>query len=112
MAPLAAPCKAGASQAAAASSTPAPRQRLPVVSDEVCVVPTDDVSVAATTDRASVATPRRPGPRIDGATLLHRVWNVDALKCPRCEGAMKFIATITGRAVIVRILTHLRIPTE
>ena len=48
--------------------------------------------------------------RMDWATLLHRVWDVDALKCPRCEGPMKFIATITDRAVIVRILTHLGLP--
>ena len=48
--------------------------------------------------------------RMDWATLLHRVWDVDALKCPRCEGRMKFIATITDRAVIVRILTHLGLP--
>jgi hypothetical protein len=47
---------------------------------------------------------------MDWATLLHRVWDVDALKCPRCEGPMKFIATITDRAVIVRILTHLGLP--
>jgi hypothetical protein len=45
--------------------------------------------------------------RMDWATLLHRVWEVDALKCPRCEGAMRFIATLTDRAVIVRILAHL-----
>ncbi len=48
--------------------------------------------------------------RMDWATLLHRVWGIDALKCPRCEGPMKFIATITDRAVIVRILTHLGLP--
>ena len=50
--------------------------------------------------------------RVDRATLLRRVWGVDALKCPRCEGAMKFIATIHDRAVIVRILAHLRLPTD
>ena len=42
--------------------------------------------------------------------MLHRVWDVDALKCPRCEGSMRFIATILDRAVIVRILTHLGLP--
>lgn len=48
--------------------------------------------------------------RMEWATLLHRVWGVDARKCPRCEGPMRFIATITDRAVIVRILTHLGLP--
>jgi len=48
--------------------------------------------------------------RMDWATLLHRVRGIDALKCPRCEGPMRFIATITDRAVIVRILTHVGLP--
>jgi hypothetical protein len=50
--------------------------------------------------------------RIDWATLLHRVWQVDALACPRCEGRMRFIATMTERVVILRILDHLGIPSE
>ena len=50
--------------------------------------------------------------RWDQATRLQRVWGIDALKCPQCEGAMKFIATIHDRAVIVRILAHLRLPTD
>ena len=61
---------------------------------------------------AVVARPPRPTTRIDWATPLRRVWGVDAQKCPRCEGPMKFIATIHDRAVIVRILAHLRLPTE
>ncbi|MFO0562404.1 MAG: transposase [Polyangiales bacterium] len=50
--------------------------------------------------------------RIDWATLLHRVWQVDALVCSRCMGRLRFIAVITERAVIVRILDHLGIPSE
>lgn len=46
------------------------------------------------------------------ATQLHRVWQVDALACPRCAGRLRFIATITERSVIVRILDHLGIPSE
>ena len=44
--------------------------------------------------------------RMDWATLLHRVWGWDVLACPRCEGRMRFIAVLTERAVIERILTH------
>ena len=44
--------------------------------------------------------------RIDWARLLWRVWSVDALKCPACEGRMKMIAAITERVGIVRILEH------
>ncbi|MBI5517248.1 MAG: transposase [Deltaproteobacteria bacterium] len=50
--------------------------------------------------------------RLDWATLLHRVWGVDARPCPRCGEAMRFIAVITDRAVIVRILEHLGLPAD
>jgi len=43
----------------------------------------------------------------DWATLLQRVWGVDALKCDGCGGRMKFIAVIKERAVVERILKHL-----
>ena len=72
----------------------------------------DGGDVFSVADGVVLAKRPRPTTRIDWATLLHRVWGVDALKCPRCEGRMKFIATITDRAVVVRILAHLRLPTE
>jgi len=50
--------------------------------------------------------------RIDWARLLWRVWGVDALKCPACEGRMEMIAAITERVGIVRILQHLGLSTE
>jgi len=50
--------------------------------------------------------------RIDWARLLWRVWGVDALKCPACDGQMKMIAAITERVGIERILEHLGISTE
>jgi cell division septation protein DedD len=71
-----------------------------------------DADVFSVPEVAVPTKPPRATTRIDWATLLHRVWGVDALQCPRCEGRMKFIATITERAVIVRILAHLRLPTE
>jgi hypothetical protein len=37
--------------------------------------------------------------RLDWATLLQRVWGVDALDCGRCGGRMRFIAVIKDRAV-------------
>ena len=43
----------------------------------------------------------------DWATLLQRVWDVDALNCEGCGGRMKFIAVIKDRAVIERILRHI-----
>jgi hypothetical protein len=38
---------------------------------------------------------------IDWARLLWRVWGVDALKCPACDGRMKMIAAVTERVGIV-----------
>ncbi|MFM7299434.1 MAG: transposase [Planctomycetota bacterium] len=90
----------GAEKTSPVAALPAPQERGGAAVEELCTVPEEATK------------PTRPATRIDLATLLRRVWNVDALKCPRCEGAMKFIATITDRAVIVRILEHLRLPTD
>ena len=36
----------------------------------------------------------------------------DALTCPKCQGRMKILATITEPEVIRQILDHLGIPSE
>jgi hypothetical protein len=41
------------------------------------------------------------------AVLLKKVWDVDALKCPKCGGKMKVISFIEQPSVIRRILKHL-----
>jgi hypothetical protein len=41
------------------------------------------------------------------ARLIHKVYEVDPLECPRCKGPMRVIALIKDKAVIRRILTHL-----
>lgn len=41
------------------------------------------------------------------ARLIHKVYEVDPLECPRCEGPMRVIALIEDKAVIRKILTHL-----
>ena len=41
------------------------------------------------------------------ARLIHQVYEVDPLECPRCKGLMRVIALIDDKAVIRRILTHL-----
>jgi hypothetical protein len=38
---------------------------------------------------------------------MRRVFDLDALRCPRCAGRMQLIATIDDPAVIQRILAHL-----
>jgi hypothetical protein len=41
------------------------------------------------------------------AVLLKKVWDIDALKCPKCGGHMKVISFIEQPSVIRRILEHL-----
>ena len=41
------------------------------------------------------------------AQLLSRVYEIDPLVCPRCQGVMRVVSFITERRVIRRILAHL-----
>ena len=65
---------------------------------------------------AAIATVAPPsvvkGGRIEWARLLWRVWKIDALKCPACQGRMTIIAALTERVGIVRVLEHLGVSTE
>jgi hypothetical protein len=42
------------------------------------------------------------------AELLRQIFEVDPLRCPACGAAMRIVAVITQRAVIDRMLDHLR----
>ena len=44
--------------------------------------------------------------RFRWAELLRRIFEVDPLTCPRCQGLMRIVALITEPAVITRILAH------
>jgi hypothetical protein len=46
------------------------------------------------------------------ARLLKRVFDIDIERCPNCGSALKIIAAIEDPPVIVRILTHLGLPTR
>ena len=48
---------------------------------------------------------RRPRP--SWARLLHRIFEIDPLLCPKCGTEMKVVSVITEPAVIDRILKHL-----
>ncbi len=50
--------------------------------------------------------------RISWARLLKRVFDVDVEHCPNCGGALKIIAAIDDPPVIVKILSHLGLPTR
>ena len=46
------------------------------------------------------------------AELLRHIFEVDPLRCPACGSEMRIVAFITQRAVIDRILDHVRRPRE
>jgi hypothetical protein len=48
--------------------------------------------------------------RISWARLLKRVFDIE--HCPNCGGALKIIAAIEDPPVIVKILSHLGLPTR
>ena len=41
------------------------------------------------------------------ARLIHKIYEVDPLECPKCKGPMRVITLIEDTAVIRKILTHL-----
>jgi hypothetical protein len=51
-------------------------------------------------------------PRMSWARLLKRVFDIDLEHCPNCGGALKIIAAIEDPPVIVKILTHLGLPSR
>jgi len=64
-----------------------------------------DSAAAAPPEVADVHEARRV--RSTWARLIHKVYEVDALECPRCKGPMRAISLIEDKAVICKILTHL-----
>ena len=60
-----------------------------------------------------VPAPAPPAPaRISWARLLKRVFDVDVEHCPNCGGALKIIAAIEDPPVIIKILSHLSLPSR
>jgi hypothetical protein len=54
----------------------------------------------------------RSARRTRWAALLQRVFEIDALRCPRCGSTMRLIAAIEDPAVAQRILECLRLPSR
>jgi hypothetical protein len=46
--------------------------------------------------------------RQNWARLIQKIYEVDPLVCPKCQGVMKVIAFIEQRQVIEKILRHLK----
>jgi hypothetical protein len=56
-------------------------------------------SVRSHDDEAVQLATERPPSRVDWATLLKRVYGIDALECPRCGGRLRFTAVYEDEAV-------------
>ncbi len=85
--------------------------RVAVVPWPAPAAPVAPAAIASTrVEAAGLAKPSSH--RIDWATLLRRVWDLDVLRCPACDGRMRMIAAIEDRTAIVKILEHLGVPTE
>ena len=82
------------------------------------IVPTP--AERATAPAADHAPAQRETPRMSWARLLKRVFDIDIEHCPNCGGALKIIAcpeprrraAIEDPPVIIKILSHLGLPTR
>ena len=73
--------------------------------------PSDDREAGrAETEPRSRTDPRDGARRTRWASLLQRVFEVDALCCPRCGSSMRLIAAIEDPAVAHKILESLKLP--
>ena len=52
-------------------------------------------------------TPRIP--RRGWAEMIRKVYEVNPLICPKCQGEMRIIAFLTDYAVVDRIINHLKL---
>jgi hypothetical protein len=64
---------------------------------------------APSADRAAAPGPSAPA-RMSWARMRKRVFAIDIWHCPHCGGRLKIIAAIADPAVIVGILSHLKLP--
>ena len=64
------------------------------------------------TETSSEGSHAQGAPRMSWARLLKRVFDIDVEHCPNCGGALKIIAAIEDPPLIVKILSHLGLPTR
>jgi len=48
-------------------------------------------------------------PQRGWAEMIRKVYEIDPLRCPKCQGQMRIIAFITDYPVVDRILNHLKL---
>jgi hypothetical protein len=50
---------------------------------------------------------RKPHIGLRSAAIIRKVFEVDPMLCPKCDGVMKVVAFLTEYAVVDRIIDHL-----
>ena len=94
-----------------------PPTRVHTVRFHGCFAPNCKVRAQVVPERAGTAAEKARPCSVDAtyrhewAALIRRVHKVDVLVCARCNGKMRVIATIDDHDVIVKILSHLELPT-
>jgi hypothetical protein len=53
-----------------------------------------------------------PQDPLDWAALFRRVYAVDVLQCPNCQGRLKVLAFLSDGSTVKKVLTHLGLPWE
>lgn len=70
------------------------------------------VPAPAIADSPGTDTRLREGRAWRWADLMRRVFAVDVLACPGCNGRLRLVAVLEASVATARILQHLRLPTE
>ncbi len=76
------------------------------------IVPSEADPAADTADGAGESLSPSTQARMSWAQLLKRVFAIDLTTCPQCGGALTILAAIEDPAVIIKILTHLGLPSR
>jgi hypothetical protein len=88
------------------------REPSPPIAPRDGVVADPTMSTMVIGPSAWACTELRSRRRLSWAELMRRVFSLDVLECPVCQGPMKIIAEITQPEVIKRFLAALDLPTE
>jgi hypothetical protein len=83
----------------------------PAAKHRAKVVPAPKVELDLSPNTALEPKVPRPSGGVDWASLLRRVYGLDALRCP-CGGRIRILSVIEDPAVIRRILGHLKLTVE
>ncbi len=76
------------------------------------IVPGEGAQAPNIADADGELSPALTQARLSWAQLLKRVFAIDLTACPQCSGLLTILAAIEDPAVIVKILTHLGLPTR